>query len=479
MSSLDFFSGTDSISSNYVDVTNPGQGLASLDNSGSTDNTADLQAIINHFHGIRTRQIIFFPRGRYLISQDITLNAKLTLRGSEDGISMIETTPSKAGEIRMESITGTNMGEIDVKHLYFDGVNLRFGKKNKGIKKLIFISHCVFFSRNTPSIPKEEFTVSFHNVTNLASNKNTLQYSVFLQDEHSLRVASSFAFSNGININNNIFGLHLRKMDWLRNEQDFQNNYWQCLIEKLNFLRQQLTNLEDDLGYLESSVYISFSNNTLIKKNVFNGNPRLPQLKRDHVVYVKGFKNVILQQNYARGWPTNASGGIKVRNGKNLVIAKNYIDDTGIILYTHMKAKADKLKYLHLGLEDVLVYGNHLVLRTNLGHRTTGISYYEPHLNGTDPSTDGQDKNLRYSANVFQIVGASNSPPTEVCIFLTNGDQSEHHIYNDNFYWHTTQAVNLQGRHQTPRYETSNISPGLIQPYVNMIVPNYDIPAYQ
>ena len=178
-----------------------------------------------------------------------------------------------------------------------------------------------------------------------------------------------------------------------------------------------------------------------IVKNIFNGSPNTGRF-RDHVMYLKGFNMMEVVSNYVRGWPADYSGGIKARNGKNLLVARNYLDDTGIFLYTHRTINP----CLFNGLKNVVIYRNHIVQRTNPGHLTSGIYYYEPH-------DIGIDWNITYSANVFEIVGVSD-PTNYICIWLTNGDLSQHHVLQDNVYYGSKMPVKLYADDSTPLHET-------------------------
>ena len=102
-----------------------------------------------------------------------------------------------------------------------------------------------------------------------------------------------------------------------------------------------------------------------------------------------------MKSDYVRGWLASPSGGIKVRNGRSLRLARNYVDDTSIPLYSFRKRKA----CLRDGLKNVIIYGNHLIQRTRPGRRESSLSYYEPH-------SVGKDENIKYSANVFEIFGS-------------------------------------------------------------------------
>ena len=97
-----------------------------------------------------------------------------------------------------------------------------------------------------------------------------------------------------------------------------------------------------------------------IAKNIFNGRPNTGDLFKGRAMYLKGFNDLEVKSNYVRGWPTDGSGGIKARSGKNILIPRNYVDDSGILLYSH-KVQKD---FLYDGLKNAIIYGNHIVQRT-------------------------------------------------------------------------------------------------------------------
>ena len=204
-----------------------------------------------------------------------------------------------------------------------------------------------------------------------------------------------------------------------------------------------------------------------IRDNIFNGSPNTGNLHKDHAMYLKGFENMVVSRNYVRGWPADASGGIKARNGQVLWLARNYIDDTGIMLYTYNRSK----NCLYDGLRDIVIYGNHIVQRTNPNNRTSGISYQEPL--GTQGN---RDENIKYSANVFEIVNVSD-PTICKCIWLTNGRVPQHHVYEDNVYYNTSTKVKLQARNAAPSYENGDIDVA-IQKAFNYTPYQLNIPPY-
>lgn len=464
----------------YINVKNPGHGLTALVNDGNTNNTVALQAIFNYVAG--RGRVVYFPPGKYLIESDVTIKNDTRVYGSRRGISLIKTAASEARKTKFASTEG----DIRVSYLFFDGVNVGF----KGRNSKIFVSKCVFFlsSRPTSRNVKGSIVNFLKTVTPVRYSTNALGWSVFLRDKFAFGKGAEFNNASGIKIRHNIFGLDLGNLDWI--DTELRANYWRNIKLKISYLKTQF-NLSNDQGYFKTAINTGFTNDTLITNNIFNGSPNFrscqnyqqgpPDPKRchlDHVVYLKGFYRMKFLKNYARGWSMDPSGGIKVRNGQNVVIARNYIDGTGILLYTHIKANAGVQRHLYKGLKDALIYGNYIVeRRSNFSacNRTTGISYYEPHRK----MEEGNDKNLRYSENIFKIVRANNSTPQGACIWLTNGNVSEHHVYRDNVFDVATKTVGIQSRWVlNPSYENGDIPLRYIRRYINLTVPNYNIPPY-
>ncbi|PFX28172.1 hypothetical protein AWC38_SpisGene7068 [Stylophora pistillata] len=219
-------------------------------------------------------------------------------------------------------------------------------------------------------------------------------------------------------------------------------------------------------GFFKSCLYSQCDKRIKIAENIFNGSPNTAGLHRDHAVYVKGFDDLEVKRNFARSWPSNSSGGIKARNGKNLWVARNYLDDVSILLYTYSKRKA----CLYDGLKNAVVYGNHIVDRTNYNGPKSKLGYFEPH-------NAGKDENIRYSANVFEIIGAVRNSTKYACIWLTSGNLSEHHVYTDNVYYGTTTPVMLEARNATASYDAGNIGQEIKDLY-NYPAYKLDIPPY-
>ena len=149
-----------------------------------------------------------------------------------------------------------------------------------------------------------------------------------MRDLHAYGVAIRFAHTVNVTLAYNLCGLTLSQdMSWL------SKGHWSIQKRKLEFLKTHYL-LQSDQGYFKSCLYEECDERMHIGRNVFNGSPNTGK-DRDHAIYLKGFTTMFVVNSYVRGWPANASGGIKARNGQNLWLVRNYLDDTGILLYSH------------------------------------------------------------------------------------------------------------------------------------------------
>ena len=441
-----------------TNVKQPGGTLTAAVGDGATNDTSAIQAIINHA-ARSTNNKVFFPPGEYLVSSDIVIKGSVELHGTQKGIAAIKASTPYAKKIHNAS----PVKSVALKNLFFDGVRVDFdgGAKGPSSTDNITVERCVFFStaRPTPSnVRKPQLR--------LARLENGGVYMcVFLRDSNAFGVASRFNRTVSVEVKDNLCGLDLSNIDWLTSQIKPEYD-WRDQKEKLRFLKTHY-NLAADQGFFKSCLYDECDNKMRIAENVFNGSPNTGNLHKDHAMYLKGFDAMEVKSNYVRGWPANVTGGIKARNGKNLWLARNYIDDTGILLYTHENVKNKDC--IEESLTNVVIYGNHIVQRINPDNRSSSLSYYEPHHTG-------KDENIKYSANVFEIVGVSD-PTMYRCIWLTNGDLSQHHVYEDNVYNGTRTKVKLQANRATPSYEKGDID-DKIEDLYNYPPYKLNIPTY-
>jgi len=447
------FSVTPSPPAGMLDVTNPPGGLTAATGDGTTDDTSAIQRILNYTKTTSNKKI-FFPQGKYLINDDIDIPDEVELHGSEDDISVITTSSPRFTHKLKNTLPVSN---VRLENLYFDGIRL---KLRQSLSRDITVKRCVFFCHKAnpggsgANVADEQ--LKFDKIERLR-----IEECVFLRDSNAFGIGIQFYGTRRVVVTNNIFGLDLNDITWLSGELKLP--YWTKQERKLTLLKTDFS-LPNDQGFFKSAFYDAYDTLMTIAKNVFNRSPNNSSAANNHVVYLKGFSGMIITSNYARGWPNN--GGIKIQNGQHIHIARNYLDDTGILLYTHDPRAASP----YGGLKDVIIYGNHIVVRSN---DATGITYFKPHWK----QDSGLDENIQYAANEFEFPGVSN--PSATCINLTNGDLTQHHVYEDNVYYGTTppKTITLSGRHTATPF-----SWGCIDPVISTLY-NYDpyklnIPPY-
>jgi hypothetical protein len=139
-------------------------------------------------------------------------------------------------------------------------------------------------------------------------------------------------------------------------------------------------------GYFVCGINDNSKSNSLIDGNALNRNPALNAVDSltDHGMYAHSFTGLIITNNTVSGWPANGSGGsIKARNGSNLTIANNTLNDAGILLYEYVSDPA--FPYL----KNAVVKDNTINIASPANDIYHGIGYYR------DNATDSE-----YSINI-------------------------------------------------------------------------------
>ncbi|XP_028413097.1 uncharacterized protein LOC114535954 [Dendronephthya gigantea] len=421
---------------------------------GITDDSRAIQTFVNN--ASLHRKIAFFPSGEYIISQNIWIDGSVSIQGSSRGITVLKTPRTKILQIYFGN-KRHGLRDLSITHIFFDGITLYFSSKR--FKHNFRLANCLFFTSRQPLLPiKKKASIVWQRVANgIISNV------VILRSKATHAVGVSFYKTKYVRVESCIFGLNFNNLTWLTTQYQGINT-WTSLIEKLHFTKGHYR-ITSDQGRFQAALYGNRDDNLTIKLNIFNGSPYKSGFI-DHVIYLKGFDGLYVLGNYARGWPSTAAGGFKMRNGENLVVARNYLVDTGILLYTHKEINFDPL---HQGLSNVYIYGNHLVELTNIGKWGTGISYYEPHW-------FGDDTNVNFCRNTFEISNLNlTSPP--IGIHISNGDKEEHHVFKDNVYFGTKIPVKLFAMDDT-EYEDGTCDQRMVSRYQGILIPNLVIPPY-
>ncbi|CAA0171737.1 right-handed parallel beta-helix repeat-containing protein [Tenacibaculum maritimum] len=116
------------------------------------------------------------------------------------------------------------------------------------------------------------------------------------------------------------------------------------------------------------------STRTLIEENTINRNALwVNEKETDHGIYAHSFDGLTVNKNTISGWPANGEGGaVKARNGENLTIMDNTMNDSGIILNVYNNLPTKYLK-------NVIIQNNTITLKSGvvLNNTYSGIGYWK------------------------------------------------------------------------------------------------------
>ena len=150
-------------------------------------------------------------------------------------------------------------------------------------------------------------------------------------------------------------------------------------------------------GYFVCAINDNSQSNSLISGNTLNRNTALNSIDSltDHGMYCHSFTGLTITGNTVSGWPTNASGGsIKARNGSNLTISNNTLNDAGIMLYEYVSNTA------YPYLNNVVVSSNTINIASAASDIYHGIGYYRDNTTHSEYSINITGNNLPNGAIV-------------------------------------------------------------------------------
>ncbi|MFL0129119.1 NosD domain-containing protein [Tenacibaculum maritimum] len=146
------------------------------------------------------------------------------------------------------------------------------------------------------------------------------------------------------------------------------------------------------------------STRTLIEENTIKRNTSwVKKEETDHGIYAHSFDGLMIKNNTISGWPANGEGGaVKARNGKNLTITGNTMNDSGIILNVYKNLPTNYL-------ENVVIVNNKINLKLNAKGNNiySGIGYWKD-----TNDVNYYEKSIRIEGNTltnsFLNISASN-----------------------------------------------------------------------
>lgn len=289
----------------------------------------------------KTRKMdAFFNQGVYKFNGTLALADGVSIFG-EEGTIFRGTDTTYQSYIRDTKEKVTN---ITIEHIIFDNVTMYFQNSNS---TNITVKHNIFANakRVDLSISSGLQPVNNQNggeATGYYISKNyktiIIRSNLFFRDENSWGRGISIYYTENVLIEDNYFGI-LEDID-----KSIVSPEAKTL--KQEAIASGILSTTSNQGYFMTAINaINSDKNAKIIGNHFSINTDIFEqgyedrsqstdgYNRDHIIYAKMFNGLEVVGNYFKGMNKNQDGGIKFRNGENLLIHKNVLEDTLILLY--------------------------------------------------------------------------------------------------------------------------------------------------
>ncbi|MDE7213013.1 MAG: InlB B-repeat-containing protein, partial [Anaeroplasmataceae bacterium] len=304
----------------------------------SEDQTSEINTFLTT---CKTRKMdAFFSKGVYKFNGTIVLADGVSLFG-EEGTIFRGTGTTYQSYIRDTKEKVTN---ITIDHIIFDNVTMYFQNSNS---TNITIEHSIFANAKRVDLSISTGLQPVNNQNGgewtgyyIAKNHKTIaiRSNLFFRDENSLGRCISIYYTENALIQDNYFGI-VEDID-----KSIVSPETKALKEEA--MASGILSETSNQGYFMSAInVINSDKNAKIIGNHFSINTDISEERyedrsqstdgynRDHIIYAKMFNGLEVVGNYFKGMNKNQDGGIKFRNGENLLIHKNVLEDTMILLY--------------------------------------------------------------------------------------------------------------------------------------------------
>ncbi|SEH02635.1 Pectate lyase superfamily protein [Nonomuraea solani] len=334
---------------------------------GQSDDTASVQNAITTAYA--SGRCVYLPRGVYRITGGLDWSRPASIVG-DPGAPAILRSPANAA--LADTVYANRWDRTPVlDNVVFDGLRVDVNgpyKSGPVIRRSVFVNR--LGEGETPAGGDQQTTTPAQVAVALTNVRGAqVLDSVFLSDRRVDGGAPLFTYrTQDLTVSGNILGADLSSLSWL-SAWAGRGSWSQDPAARLTEVRAR-TGLPAALGHLQRGISLKLDVNATVSGNVVNRDPR-SQAKSDHAVYAWGFSGLRVTGNWTRGWPQDARGGLKVRNGTGATIAGNLLNGTAVLLYTYDVTNAPKV------FQDVVVCGNVYDIR---GHTPaadhSGIMYW-------------------------------------------------------------------------------------------------------
>ncbi|MCM1556198.1 MAG: InlB B-repeat-containing protein [Anaeroplasma bactoclasticum] len=298
----------------------------------------------------------YFNKGIYRIDGTIHLANGVSLIGEEGTVFKgIDSTYQSYIRDDYEKVLN-----ITIKNIIFDNVTMYFqnsGSDGITITQNIFANAKLVNIAISSGLQPDSNNKNGGEATGYYISKNhnsiTILSNLFLRDSSSLGRGIGIYKTKNVIIKDNYFGL---LEDVLTSIISDTTKALKEVVEAANILDNT-----SNQGYFMTAInVINSDQNTKILSNHFSLNTDVVEVgyedksgstkgyNRDHIIYAKMFDGLDIIGNYFKGMNKNQDGGVKCRNGENLVIYKNILEETMILLYVQTASDHQFLKNIYI-----------------------------------------------------------------------------------------------------------------------------------
>jgi len=321
---------------------------------------------------IDNSNVVEIPKGRYIIYRkkldlgkvyipttktvaknfnNINLKSNLTIKG-QDGAVLVGQDTLKPIQIYQSHINSDYpLENVTIDSVGFENIDIRFDTKSLYVQegttdiltsaiKNIKLTNCIF-SDGGVKHTNEPSTMNYF-VTLLRVKDFIIDDCKFFrknEDDLSRSRGIGIGSSHNITIKNSVFeGYFITAI----NNGGSNNVILEDNSSSESFLKSAVFDLD------KRSHNILIDNNRIIREKGFSINNDgefsvvTPNYAEDHGIYVWGMDGITISNNYIKGWsPTAYGGAIKARNGENVKIFGNTLEDSGILLYAYETYKME------------------------------------------------------------------------------------------------------------------------------------------
>lgn len=282
----------------------------------------------------------FFNKGIYKINGTIVLQNGVSLIGESGTIFQ----GIDVGNQSYLKDSSENVISITIENIIFDNVTIYFQKSGSD---QITIQNNVFLNAKfadtsigglEPDASNKNGGKSTGYYISKSHNQITILSNMFLRDKNSLgRGVAIYKTKNAL-IQDNYFGI-LEDV-----EKSIVSEQTKAL--KRRVLDSGVVDTSSNQGYFMTAINVLNSdenvkvigNHISVNKDITeagyeDGSQSTNGYNRDHLLYAKMYNGLDIVGNYFKGMNKNQDGGLKCRNGENLLIYKNIFEDSLILLY--------------------------------------------------------------------------------------------------------------------------------------------------